>query len=373
MGWLGKIIGGGVGFVVGGPIGAAVGASLGAIADGVADESPTASPTPNRGVSAHQADDDDDRDSADDDEPALEAEAEVTEDELGSFHAFVIHSPLPRDSFAIFTLHKKSGARVKAAQGYCDEDGNYLAVAPIADGCCYLYILHTALQMKRVKPLTLRLAVLSKSGEQTDLVGVESFVFHPTRLGPFSQVALLRPLIDVCMAVARADGQLDPTEVRLVKDIFTNELEIPPEELPALRDALKGPTVDDLEATVVKALLRVPGLTRADVLSFAARIAHADGQVSPAEVAVIRRIAGDVAAREWEGIVEELKLQTVDHHAVLGLAPGASAAEIKQAYRAKVTQYHPDRVSTLPPEFQRLAEQKTIELRAAYEALLKGA
>lgn len=367
MGWLGKIIGGGVGFVVGGPIGAAVGASLGAIADGVADDTDGANVAPRPAGGAQTTA------GVPSLEPPLIVDAEFHEDELGTFHTFVIHSPLPRDSHVLVRLTTEAGAWVPAAAGHCDKDGDYCGYAPIMDGRCHLYVPHTALRVSAIAPLIMHLTVVSKKGEEWSRVGDATFAFHPTRLGPFSQVALLRPLIDVCMAVARADGQLDPTEVRLVKDIFTNELEIPPEELPALRDALKGPTVDDLEATVVKALLRVPGLTRADVLSFAARIAHADGQVSPAEVAVIRRIAGDVAAREWEGIVEELKLQTVDHHAVLGLAPGASAAEIKQAYRAKVTQYHPDRVSTLPPEFQRLAEQKTIELRAAYEALLKGA
>ncbi|MGB8221939.1 MAG: hypothetical protein WCF10_05090 [Polyangiales bacterium] len=33
--------------------------------------------------------------------------------------------------------------------------------------------------------------------------------------------------------------------------------------------------------------------------------------------------------------------------------------------------YHPDKVANLPEEFQQLAHQKTIEIREAYEALLK--
>ena len=58
-------------------------------------------------------------------------------------------------------------------------------------------------------------------------------------------------------------------------------------------------------------------------------------------------------------------------YALLGLSPGASRAEIKKAYHAKLQDYHPDKVATLAPEFQDLANQKTIELREAYDSLVK--
>jgi hypothetical protein len=60
-----------------------------------------------------------------------------------------------------------------------------------------------------------------------------------------------------------------------------------------------------------------------------------------------------------------------DAHAVLGVSPGANRSEIKKAYHAKLQDYHPDKVATLAPEFQELANQKSIELREAYEALVK--
>jgi DnaJ like chaperone protein len=60
-----------------------------------------------------------------------------------------------------------------------------------------------------------------------------------------------------------------------------------------------------------------------------------------------------------------------DAHAVLGVSPGANRSQIKKAYHAKLQDYHPDKVATLAPEFQELANQKSIELREAYEALVK--
>jgi hypothetical protein len=51
---------------------------------------------------------------------------------------------------------------------------------------------------------------------------------------------------------------------------------------------------------------------------------------------------------------------------ILGIPPTASQDEAKKAYRKIITQYHPDKVSHLGVEFQRLAESKTKELNEAY-------
>ena len=59
----------------------------------------------------------------------------------------------------------------------------------------------------------------------------------------------------------------------------------------------------------------------------------------------------------------------LDPWQVLEIAPGASAEEVRHAYREKLRQYHPDRVDGLGEEFQRIAHQRTLEIRAAYEEL----
>jgi DnaJ-domain-containing protein 1 len=56
---------------------------------------------------------------------------------------------------------------------------------------------------------------------------------------------------------------------------------------------------------------------------------------------------------------------------VLGIAPGTAKEEAKQAFRTLVTQYHPDKVAHLAPEFQELAERRTRELLQAWEELEK--
>ncbi len=58
-----------------------------------------------------------------------------------------------------------------------------------------------------------------------------------------------------------------------------------------------------------------------------------------------------------------------DPYRILGIQPGASAAEIKKAYLHQAQRYHPDKVSHLGEEFQQLAHQKFKEIQWAYDTL----
>ena len=63
---------------------------------------------------------------------------------------------------------------------------------------------------------------------------------------------------------------------------------------------------------------------------------------------------------------------SLDPWKVLGISRGASTDEVRRAYRDKLRQYHPDRVDGLGEEFQQIAHQRTLEIRAAYEELSGG-
>ncbi|RPD87741.1 DnaJ domain-containing protein [Luteimonas sp. 100069] len=59
-------------------------------------------------------------------------------------------------------------------------------------------------------------------------------------------------------------------------------------------------------------------------------------------------------------------------HQALGVPPEASQAEIDQAYRKLISQYHPDRVARAAPELRARAEARAAELNAAYDRLRRG-
>ncbi len=56
---------------------------------------------------------------------------------------------------------------------------------------------------------------------------------------------------------------------------------------------------------------------------------------------------------------------------ILGISEGASREKIQAAYKEAVKKYHPDKVSHLGPEFRKLANDKFVEIQAAYHSLIK--
>ncbi len=59
-------------------------------------------------------------------------------------------------------------------------------------------------------------------------------------------------------------------------------------------------------------------------------------------------------------------------HEILGVPDNATQVEIRKAYKEKIKQYHPDKVSHLGEEFSHLAYEKFLEIQKAYGALKKG-
>lgn len=65
--------------------------------------------------------------------------------------------------------------------------------------------------------------------------------------------------------------------------------------------------------------------------------------------------------------------RTTDNpYTVLGVRPGATVEEIKEAYRIAASKYHPDKVTHLGKEFQELAHRKFLAIQEAYERLMKA-
>lgn len=53
---------------------------------------------------------------------------------------------------------------------------------------------------------------------------------------------------------------------------------------------------------------------------------------------------------------------------VLGVPPYASLDEVMRAYRQRISEYHPDKTSRLGEDLRALAEAKTKDINAAYQA-----
>ena len=91
------------------------------------------------------------------------------------------------------------------------------------------------------------------------------------------------------------------------------------------------------------------------------------GRVELAQIEALIRAQGQQATR----VPGPTDLEAA--YRVLGLEAAASDKEIKTAYRRLMNQHHPDKLVSrgLPESMVTIAEQKTREIRAAYE-LIKG-
>jgi Flp pilus assembly protein TadD len=103
---------------------------------------------------------------------------------------------------------------------------------------------------------------------------------------------------------------------------------------------------------------------------FAEAIAHyeralvADGD---GKVTILRNLRLAQEAFALEGGSEP----AFDPYEVLGIPASASAEAIQSAYKARMKEYHPDKVAHLGEELQELAHRKALEIQQAYRQLRK--
>jgi DnaJ like chaperone protein len=110
-------------------------------------------------------------------------------------------------------------------------------------------------------------------------------------------------------------------------------------------------------------------------------VARADGELNPAEVDFLRRVAAIFGFNI--GAFEQVRARfsatarnlsgADDAYAVLGLTRSASDDEIKQTYRNLVREHHPDRLVAkgMPEEFVERANKTLAAINAAYDRIEK--
>lgn len=196
--------------------------------------------------------------------------------------------------------------------------------------------------------------------------------------------------------VAKSDGRVSENEIRMARAVM-NHLRLSPARVEAAMHLFNDGKRPDfpLDGAMTR-FLRVCRHRR-DLhrifIEVQLQAALADGVITDAERRVLERVASYLGIPAWElrqlealiiaaqrrqtaggtggGAPGAAKPSLADAYAVLGVSREASDADVKKAYRRLMSQHHPDKLAAkgLPDDMRELAEEKTREIRAAYEQI----
>ncbi len=352
MAWWAKLVGGSAGYLIGGPVGGVIGLALGAVADGAVDDDPT------KGI------------------PELDIDKRFIEDDFGRFVQLFFKREVPNGAVVVALLHDSRGRPIRAVDAFA-ENGNFVSHRAIERGKSDFYVPFSALQYRRPGMYTLMVTVLfmSPGAEQPTTLGQKTFDFELPSPKSWSRLDFLSPLMGLCVAVLCADGPASPRGEKIILTFFKESFDIPRRQRGQLRTRLTTAADEDLHACSQAVTRRMPALKHTDILALLTEIARCDGPPSREAKRRIKDIAVYLGIPEnrWSEMERKLELQSkiADPWEMLGIDRSATMADIKKAYRVKLSGLHPDKVARMDPEIQELAKTRTVELREAYETVLE--
>ncbi len=214
-----------------------------------------------------------------------------------------------------------------------------------------------------------------------------------TGLGGLSHGEIQRAFFEATFSVmghlAKADGRVSEEEIALARHVMARMGLSEQARHEAITLFSKGKESDfvleDMLTRFHNATRRARNLQQM-FIEIQLHAAYADGELNPAEKKLLLvicdalgfsttdfdRLEAMVRAEQHAakgGRVEQVSLD--DAYAILNVTRESSDAEVKRAYRKLTNQHHPDKLVAkgLPEEMMKLAEEKTHEIRAAYERI----
>lgn len=201
------------------------------------------------------------------------------------------------------------------------------------------------------------------------------------------QAAFFTATFSVMGHLAKSDGRVTPDEIDLANSLM-GEMQLEPEQRKLARSLFNQGKAADFDFTSVVNQFRRECHRRTTLLRMFMEIqvqaAFADNLLDPAENRLLVRLNEMLGfdRQVLDQIIELVRGTTHapqgaagydldDAYAVLGVSAATPLTEIRKAYRRLLSQHHPDRLVSkgLPEEMIRLANEKTGEIRKAWETI----
>jgi len=190
-----------------------------------------------------------------------------------------------------------------------------------------------------------------------------------TQSGDFSASLLV-----LAAAVMKADGKVLKSELDYVRNFFIQQfgVEKTKEQMQILKEIIKQ------DIPLKEVCLQIKHFTRhsdrLQLVHFLFGISGADRHYDFEEVKVIERIANllGVSAVDFDSIKAMFVKDSQADYKILEIESSVSDEELKKAYRKMAIKYHPDKVSHLGEDFQKMAKEKFQKVQEAYENIKKS-
>ena len=202
-----------------------------------------------------------------------------------------------------------------------------------------------------------------------------STVFEKLRTPPERTIGFTIAVIALGAKMAKADGLVTRDEVTAFRQVFhipTSETQNAARVFDLARKDVAG---YDIYAARIRDMFGAGHQALVDLLEGLFYIAVADGRYHPNENVFLEEVARifGVQSRDFVNMRSRfVPDENPDPYCILGIEPTADAETVRQAWRALVREYHPDRMIArgVPEEAMKLAEKRLIQANWAYEEIL---
>lgn len=189
--------------------------------------------------------------------------------------------------------------------------------------------------------------------------------------------------------LAKADGRVTEAEIQLARQVMQRMQLSDSAAREAMHLFSRGKSPDfDLDGALSELHRLAHGQRNLLQMFVEIQLAagYADGRLDKVERNILLKICSRLGFSEADLRRLEAMIQAEVHnqqpgrtrgmspddaYAILNIAATASDADVKKAYRRLMSQHHPDKLAAkgLPKEMMKLAEEKTHEIRTAYERI----
>ena len=187
-------------------------------------------------------------------------------------------------------------------------------------------------------------------------------------------------LLILSSVVIKADGKVLKSELDYVKKFFTNTFGAKKsnEYFRMFNDLNKQDYSSKLRQVCLQLNSHINHSSRLEIIHFLFGVAASDNDIHLKEVETIKRIATymNINPYDFESIqsmfLVKAGVSSVQHYTILGITKDATDIQVKKAYRKMAVKYHPDKLQGVSEDIKKLAEEKFLKVKEAYEQIMKG-